>query len=142
YVKDNKKSFEKLYPNHPKAEELVTTLTEQIKLDFNMNLLTYLTQGEMKQCLAIFNKKRKDQDESELTMEEMKEMYENKDNRIELFNNPGITFSDTYGVVHFARFLKAGYNYYGNEVTGFEKFYVTFFYDLLCFAENFSSEYA
>jgi hypothetical protein len=141
YLKDNKGKFGKLYPNHPAAAELVETLTEQLKLDFNMNLLACLTQGELKQCLTIFNKKRIAQGEKELSIEEMKEFYENKDCRLNLFMHPNINFADTYGVLHLVRFLKAVYSWYGTEITPYEKFFVIFFHDLLAYAENFTSEY-
>lgn len=87
---DNKEHFRtKLWPHHPEAEELAQNLTDNLILDFNMNLMVYLTQGEMKQCLGIFNKHRENEGQEPLTYEDMKEMYESKENRLKLLKEPG-----------------------------------------------------
>jgi hypothetical protein len=141
YFKANKGKFGKLWPGYSDPDELAETIIEQLKRDFNIHLMTYLTQGELKQCLAVFNKKRSLQSEPSCTLEEMKEIYEKAESRKLLLDNPGVSFTDTYGVLHLARFIKGAYNKIGGVNTGFEKFVTTLFFDILGFAKGFTSEY-
>jgi hypothetical protein len=139
---EEKKGFEKLCPGHPAADAMIECFLEQLKLDFNMNLMVYLKKEEMKQCLEIFNTKRAAKDETEVTMEEMTELYEKEENRMKLFENPGINFADIYGVLHFARILQSGYDDYEDELPVGDNLPIMLIHDLLSYAENFTSEYA
>uniref|UniRef100_A0A914Q192 MRG domain-containing protein n=1 Tax=Panagrolaimus davidi TaxID=227884 RepID=A0A914Q192_9BILA len=139
---EEKKGFKQLCPGHPAADAMIECFLEQLKLDFNMNLMVYLKKEEMKQCLEIFNTKRAAKDETEVTMEEMTELYEKEENRMKLFENPGINFADIYGVLHFARILQSGYDDYEDELPVGDNLPIMLIHDLLSYAENFTSEYA
>lgn len=52
-----------------------------------------------------------------------------------------MNFAESYGVLHFCRFLKGCYNKFGDELNEFQRCCTELIYDLFVFAENYTSEY-